>query len=91
MTSYKLAKVRLLLNLFFQSIFTPGFQQQAMGIFYRDQLRVELSWKEQLVLFEYWHAINILSDLCTAIGTVLVIRLDRNYDCDQVWRSVACR
>ncbi|KAL5466986.1 hypothetical protein EMCRGX_G031151 [Ephydatia muelleri] len=56
---------------------------KAMGIFYHDQLHIQLHWKERLILFEYWHAINIFSDLCTVIGTVLVIHIDQNFDCAQ--------
>eukprot|EP00731_Ephydatia_muelleri_P026757 Em0018g857a len=56
---------------------------RAMGIFYHDQLHIQLHWKERLILFEYWHAINIFSDLCTVIGTVLVIHIDQNFDCAQ--------
>lgn len=56
---------------------------KAMGTFYREQLHKNLSWKERMILFEYWHAINILSDLCTVVGTALVIRFDQNYNCSQ--------
>ena len=63
------------------------FKKQAMGIFYHDQLHIQLHWKERLILFEYWHAINIFSDLCTVIGTVLVIHIDQNFDCAQVSRA----
>ena len=62
----------------------PLMFKQAMGIFYHDQLHIELSWKDQVILFEYWHVVNILSDLCTILGTILVIYFDQNFNCTEV-------
>ena len=55
-----------------------------MGVFYHKQLNLELSWNDKMILFEYWHSISILSDICTLVGTILKIQLDLNVDCKEV-------
>ncbi len=51
---------------------------QAMGTFYRDQLGIELSWRERRSLFSGWHFLNLGSDIMIIIGTATKFALDYN-------------
>ena len=50
-----------------------------MGVFYHTQLNIELSWRDRLPLFSYWHVFVILSDMSFASGTVAKIASLYNY------------
>lgn len=44
-----------------------------MGVFYRTKLSIDLSWRDRLPLFSYWHVFAILSDLFFATGSIAKI------------------
>eukprot|EP00731_Ephydatia_muelleri_P026758 Em0018g858a len=48
----------------------------AMGAFYKNQLSIDLSWKERLPIFSRGHIFNVLGDLVTITGTIIKINLD---------------
>ncbi|KAL5466985.1 hypothetical protein EMCRGX_G031150 [Ephydatia muelleri] len=49
---------------------------KAMGAFYKNQLSIDLSWKERLPIFSRGHIFNVLGDLVTITGTIIKINLD---------------
>ena len=73
--SYKLAKVQRHEGHLYRTKLMCAFLQ-AMGAFYKNQLSIDLSWKERLPIFSRGHIFNILGDLVTIIGTIIKINLD---------------
>ena len=51
---------------------------QAMGSFYRNELKLPLSWWDRRPLFSFWHLFNVISDLVITAGTLLKILLNFN-------------
>ena len=51
---------------------------QAMGSFYRNELKLPLSWWDRRPLFSLWHLFNVISDLVITAGTLLKILLNFN-------------
>ena len=49
---------------------------QAMGAFYKNQLNIDLSWKDRAAIFSPGYIFDIISDLLTITGTVMKINLD---------------
>ena len=47
-----------------------------MGRFYREELRLPLSWWERRSLFSLWHFFNITSDVFIIFGTIYKILLE---------------
>ena len=55
---------------------------KAMGRFYRTQLRRSLKYSDIVHIFQYWHLINIGSDLAIVPATLLKIAYNLNNSCD---------
>ena len=49
-----------------------------MGSFYRNELKLPLSWWDRRPLFSLWHLFNVISDLVITAGTLLKILLNFN-------------
>lgn len=49
-----------------------------MGSFYRNELKLPLSWWDRRPLFSFWHLFNVISDLVITAGTLLKILLNFN-------------
>lgn len=66
-------------SLFLFSLFLPSSAlSQAMGSFYRNELKLPLSWWDRRPLFSLWHLFNVISDLVIIAGTLLKILLNFN-------------
>ncbi|KAL5467011.1 hypothetical protein EMCRGX_G031178 [Ephydatia muelleri] len=57
---------------------------KAMGRFYHQHLNLPLTWSQRAPLFEYWHFINIISDLVILPGTIINFLFDLLHTCDML-------